>query len=237
MMRPRHLLPTLALAAAGVAAAGCGGSSHTGTTTTLGTTDHPLVATMPPTDEVQADKASGARQRASSHRTTATPRVNEAAAPAPGKQAGARSQAGTRSQTGPAPTGEPSYTGILKSQSKHPRTRFSPCNLVTQRQARSIFGALVQQPVEAPQGPSCIYRTQDGKGFVTLTVQSVPAKPLVHHLRRRHTVGVAGRTGYCGTLGQPMVYVPLHDGRLLTVSAPCATGRAFATHALSRLHD
>jgi hypothetical protein len=224
MIRPRHLLPALALSAVGLAAAACGGSSDTPGATTLGTSDHPLVATMPPADKVSADKASGSRQRAaSSHHVKATARVNEAAA----------APSGSTSET----SSSPSYTGILQHQSKHPRTRFSPCNLVTQREAQGIFGALAQEPVEAAQGPTCIYRTQTGKSFVTLAVQSMPFKPLMRQLRGRHTVGVSGRTGYCGSLGQPMVYVPLSRGRLLTVGASCSTGRAFATRAIAQLHD
>ena len=52
---------------------------------------------------------------------------------------------------------------LVEQQSNKPAKRFTPCNLVTAPQARAIVGAPIEQPFEAPQGPTCIYRSRDGE--------------------------------------------------------------------------
>jgi Protein of unknown function (DUF3558) len=121
------------------------------------------------------------------------------------------------------------------SAAHHPRAGGAPCNLVTAAQARAILGAPMRAPVVAAQGPTCIYRTRDGGGFVTLAVQARDFQTLRPHLRLARRVSVAGRAAWCGTYGQPMLYVPLARGRLLSVAARCAVGRRFALRAVRRL--
>jgi hypothetical protein len=129
----------------------------------------------------------------------------------------------------------PGYEALVNGQSRHPRTRFTPCNLVTPKQARAIVGAPMQAPIEAPQGPTCIYRSRDGRSFVTVAVQRLRFDAVKPRLRLPHRVAVAGRTAYCGTYGQPMLYVPLARGRVLSVAAPCAVARRFAVRAVRQL--
>jgi hypothetical protein len=147
---------------------------------------------------------------------TAAGRSNEAAA------SGAKAKA-------------PGYDALLDSQSSHPRRRFTPCNLVTERQARAILGAPLQDPVEAAQGPTCIYRSKDGRSFVTLAVQSVDFAKLRPRLRLPRRVTVGDRTAYCGTYGQPMLYLPLASGRVLSVAGRCDIARRFARRAVRQL--
>jgi hypothetical protein len=130
---------------------------------------------------------------------------------------------------------EPGYDALLKSQSTHPLSRFTPCNLVTQKQAAAIVGAPMQDPVEAAQGPTCIYRSRNGRSFVTLAVQALDFDKLKPHLRVPHRVTVGGRTAYCGTYGQPMLYVPLSGGRVLSVAGRCAIAKQFAGRAVRQL--
>jgi hypothetical protein len=129
----------------------------------------------------------------------------------------------------------PGYDALLDSQSSHPRSRFTPCNLVTQKQAQAILGAPLQDPIEAAQGPTCIYRSKNGRSFVTLAVQSLDFAKLKPRLRLRHRVTVGARTAYCGTYGQPMLYVPLSGGRVLSVAGRCEIARAFARRAVRQL--
>jgi hypothetical protein len=129
----------------------------------------------------------------------------------------------------------PSYGTLLEKQSRHPRSRFTPCNLVTEKQARAIVGAPMREPLEAAQGPTCIYRSRDGRSFVTLAVQSVDFARIKPRLRLPRRVTVGDRTAYCGTYGQPMLYVPLSRGRVLSVAAQCAIARRFAARAVRRL--
>jgi hypothetical protein len=148
-------------------------------------------------------------------------------------------------QPGPAEHREPSgaaadadktdYEKLLDQQSSKPASRFTPCNLVTRAQARTILGEAVQVPVEAPQGPTCIYRSRGGDRFVTLAVQAAELGTLAQHMQGRWQVTVGDRRGACGTYGQPMLYVDVADGRVLSVGAPCKIARQFAERAVREL--
>ena len=197
-MKKEHamrLLCLLALAAAGLILAACGGSKPA---PAPGSPEKPLVA-----------------EQTRLGATGSAARNNEGA--------GAGVQA------------KPGYESLVKKQSSHPRTRFTPCNLVTASQARAILGAAIQDPVEAPQGPTCIYRSRNGKSFVSVAVQQGNFDKLSKQLRLRHRVNVSSRTAYCGTYGQPMLYLRLSGGRVLSVAAQCAVAKQFATKAVRQL--
>ena len=130
---------------------------------------------------------------------------------------------------------EPGYQKLVERQSNKPASRFTPCNLVTRAQARAILGGPIQAPVEAPQGPTCIYRSQSGKTFITLAVQTLDFDRLKKQMRRPQSVAVSNRAGYCGTYGQPMLYVSLSGKRVLSVAAPCPVAKQFAARAVARL--
>ncbi|HEX6618014.1 MAG TPA: hypothetical protein VF024_00065 [Solirubrobacteraceae bacterium] len=154
-------------------------------------------------------------------------RLNEAAPAAKGAGAeGAK----------PKADAQPGYQKLVERQGSKPRSRFTPCNLVTKAQAGAIVGAPLQDPLEAPQGPTCIYRSQDGKRFVTLAVQSVPFSKLKRQMHKRQQVAVSDKTAFCGMLGQPILYLPLSGRRVLSVAAPCQVARKFAARAVLRLN-
>jgi hypothetical protein len=133
-----------------------------------------------------------------------------------------------------AKTKPPGYTELLARQSPKPRDRFTPCSLVTRQQARAIVGAPVLEPIEAPQGPTCIYRTRSGDHFVTLAVQPLGLARASRHIKDRQRLDVAGRTAYCGRRGAPVLYASLAPGRVLSVAAPCAIAKRFAARAIAR---
>ena len=110
-----------------------------------------------------------------------------------------------------------------------------PCKLVSRAEAQAILGRPIDNPVEAPLGPTCIYRPIGAKSFVTLTIESIDLAKALARVRNRTRVDVAGRTAYCGNYGQSMTFVQLTRGRVLTVTAPCAVGVRFAAKALPRL--
>ena len=149
-----------------------------------------------------------------------------------GGAGGGRSNEATASG---AKAAKPGYESLLDSQSSHPRSRFTPCNLVTQHQAQAILGAPLREPIEAAQGPTCIYRSKDGRSFVTLAVQTLDFARLKPRLKLHRRLTVGDRTAYCGTYGQPMLYVPLSRGRVLSVAARCAIAKAFARRAVRQL--
>jgi hypothetical protein len=112
----------------------------------------------------------------------------------------------------------------------------NPCTLVSRAQARAIVGRPIAAPVEAPLGPTCIYRPAGAKNFIILTVESIDFATIRAHIRNRTRFDVGGHTAYCGTYGQPTTFVPLAGGRrVLSITAPCAIGSRFAAKALSRL--
>ena len=164
---------------------------------------------------------------------------NPLAAQPPGSEAsGGGAVDGRANEAASAPEekqAEPGFQALVERQSSKPRDRFSPCALVSQPRARDILGAPVQQPVEAPQGPTCIYRTEDGEQFITLAVQSLDFRAQKRLMQNPKQVDVASRSAYCGTLGEPTLHVRLSDTRVLSVGAPCAVAKRFAAAAVKRL--
>jgi len=141
-----------------------------------------------------------------------------------------------RSNESSASSSQPlGYRKLLERQSSRPKTRFTPCNLVSRGQAKAILGVALQAPFEAPQGPTCIYRNKSGSTFVTVAVQPLDFDRLKKQMRRPHVVDVSRRSAYCGTSGGPMLYMPLSRRRVLSVAAPCPIAQQFATRAVARL--
>jgi hypothetical protein len=130
---------------------------------------------------------------------------------------------------------EPGYSTLLKRQDGKPQSRFTPCGLVTRAQAQAIVGEPVQLPFEAPQGPTCVYRTVKGHGLVTLAVQKVEFAKAKANLQQAAKVDLGSRSGVCGQYGQPTLYAPLSHGRVLTVAAPCGVAKRFAARAVRSL--
>lgn len=113
--------------------------------------------------------------------------------------------------------------------------QLNPCALVSSAQARAILGRPVGTPVEAPLGPTCIYRAVGAKSFITVAVEPNDLANVSGRLRDRRQLKVGGRAAYCGIYGQPTVFVALADGRVLAVTASCTVGVKFAADAMSRL--
>lgn len=139
------------------------------------------------------------------------------------------------SEAAPAAAAKPGYESLVESQASKPRSRFTPCNLVTKAQAQAIVGLPLREPLEAPRGPTCIYRSRDGKRLITLAVQPLDFSKLKRRIHRRQAVSVANRSAFCGTLGAPVLYVELPKRRVLSVAAGCAVGKQFAMAAVRRL--
>jgi hypothetical protein len=142
---------------------------------------------------------------------------------------------GRSNEASAATDGQPGYQKLVERQTSRPASRFTPCNLVSRAQASSILSGPVMAPVEAPQGPTCIYRSRSGKAFITLAVLKMDLGRLKRQMHKPHAVGVAHRSGFCGTYGQPMLYVGLPHNRVLSIAAPCRVAKQFATRAVARL--
>lgn len=227
MKHPQRLL-LVSLLLPAVALTACGGSSNGSAAQkpAPGTPGNPMVAkvtepSINPDGTQAAAPGKTTKGGGKSAGTSQAPaRLNEAQAPASGQS---------------AKIGEPAYQSLVDKQTKHPQTRFSPCNLVTADQAQAVLGARMQMPIEAPQGPTCIYRTQTGKSLVGVSVQTIDFNQVKPLMRQRHSISVASHSGVCGTYGQSMLYVPLSRGRVLSISAPCDIAKGFAVRALPHL--
>jgi hypothetical protein len=203
-----HILSPVAIVLAALALSACGDDG--GPKPAPGTEGNPLTATQP--GELSTPSASGGG-------------------------------AGTKKQHAEVPSGEPSkakptapgYKTLLDRQTAKPQHRFTPCNLVTEREAQAIVGKPMQVPVEAPQGPTCIYRPRTGDALIAVAVQATDFDALRPQIKRLRRVAVGDREAYCGRYGQPMLYMPLAAGRVLSVNAQCDVARGFALKALPHL--
>jgi hypothetical protein len=201
---------TLAVGLSALALSACGGDAKP--KAAPGAEANPLTATRPGELSTPPATGSGADEQNS----------------------GAKVPAGEPS-TRKATEAAPGYKALLDRQTAKPRQRFTPCNLVTGREAQSIVGEPMQVPVEAPQGPTCIYRPRTGKELIALAIQDASFAKIKRQIDDLRQVDVSDRTAYCGTYGQPVLYVPLGAGRLLSVNAECDIARGFAVKALSHL--
>jgi hypothetical protein len=201
---------TLAAGLCALALGACGGDAKP--QAAPGSEANPLTATRP--GEVSAPAASGSSAHAQGQ--------------------GSKVPAGEPS-TGAAKDQAPGYQALVDRQTAKPRHRFTPCNLVTGKEAQGIVGKAMQTPIEAPQGPTCIYRPRTGKELIALAIQDASFAKIKRQIDDLRQVDVSDRAAYCGTYGQPVLYVPLGAGRLLSVNAECDIARGFAVKALSHL--
>jgi hypothetical protein len=197
-----RLLCLSALVSTGAALAACGGNDQP--QAVAGSQQRPLVG------KIEAETQSG--------------RKNESTQKA--------ASAGKDTAATPEQQAAPGYAKLLQRQTKKPKSRFTPCNLVSPSQARAILGGEIQAPLEAPQGPTCIYRTKSGSSFVTVAVQSVKLSQLTRRMHGRRMVSVSERPAYCGVYGQPMLLAELPGDRVLTIGARCKVAKQFAARAV-----
>jgi hypothetical protein len=111
-----------------------------------------------------------------------------------------------------------------------------PCTLVSKATAQAVVGARILSRFEAPLGPTCIFKVAHGRE-ITIAVEPVSFSAAVHELGRRERVRVSGRPAVCGTRGMQTLFVSLHSGGVLNVTAPCRVAQRLAAKALARIHD
>jgi hypothetical protein len=147
----------------------------------------------------------------------------------------ARQQSEASAGSEQAATTKPGYAKLLQRQTSKPSARFTPCNLVTKAEAKAILRTAVEEPVEAPLGPTCIYRAKHGKASVTLAVTAQSFAHATGQVEQPAALHVAGRRAVCGRLGQSTLFVSVGRGQTLSVAAPCVTALRFATTAVRHL--
>jgi hypothetical protein len=230
-------LTIILLTLSAVSLAACGGDSGS-QKAAPGTPENPLQALpnpaptrVPPTDET-----GGASKSKAARKTDAA--ASQKSIVAAQKRTQARNEraraARAKAQAAKAAAGEPTGRGPRRQLAAAPSAT-RPCSLVTKAQARKIVGVPIVEPLEAPQGPTCIYRSKAGKQLVTLTVQTTDFARLKSQVRKLHAVSVADHSAVCGSYGRPMLYLPLAGGRVLSITGACEIASRFAAKAVPHL--
>jgi len=231
----RHARIILLVLVAGSLLAACGASDDDpkgppgSASNPLAALPNPSPTRAPPTAE-QLGEASA----------SATSRSGEAAEPGTTAPKSTRTQQGSVAQRPKSSVAGKPATAVSRPNSERkqkalPAGASRPCSLVSKSQARAIVGADIVEPLQAPQGPTCIYQTNSGKTYITLAVQSVSFAKLRRQIRGERAVSIANRTAYCGTYGKPMLFLPLAGGRVLSITASCGLAKQFAATAAPRL--
>lgn len=232
-MNSRRLivLPLLA----GSLLAACGGGEDDNAKGPPGSSSNPLVALpnptgtrTPPTADAANESARDSDDASVAPKPKSTRTQQGTVAAKPSSAAAAKTKAGS----GEAVTRRPQTE---RKQKALPGSASRPCSLVSKTQATAIVGTPILEPIEAPQGPTCIYQTKSGKPFITLAVQTVNFAKLRKQIRNTRSISVANRTAYCGTYGKPMLFLPVTGGRVLSITAPCSMAQRFAATAAPRL--
>jgi len=106
---------------------------------------------------------------------------------------------------------------------------------VSKAEAQAILGTNITDPIEAPQGPTCIYKTPDSATFLTLGIETANFNQMKAQIIALNPVTGLSRPAYCGSYGSAMLFVPLSATSLFYVKAPCTIATQFAAKALPRL--
>jgi hypothetical protein len=210
-----------ALFAVVLALAGCGGSSGPASDTQTQAAIKTPRASNADIGSAPAQRSSQKESVRSSHRRGAVghPQASAGAVVAAGKVQKAR----------------PSQTPEVNENPGQPKAA-NPCRLVSRSEAQSIVGRSIAASIEAPLGPTCVYQLGGSKGGqITLQVERLSYSQATHQLSKRTPVNVGDRKALCGSLGTEMLFVPLANGQVLHVTAPCAVAQRFAALALRRL--
>jgi hypothetical protein len=112
--------------------------------------------------------------------------------------------------------------------------QLNPCTLVTLSEAGGMAGSIAGL-VEAPQGPTCIYKRGNSNSWITLTVERTNFSEIEHNMTNGQPFSMGSHSAVCGQLGAEALFLSLGGGRVLNVAAPCTIAKQFASMALSRL--
>ncbi len=111
----------------------------------------------------------------------------------------------------------------------------NPCAYVSAGKAASILHTRSVTEREAPLGPTCIIKAAGAKRMVTIALGVYQVAKEVRQMKHVSRTTVAGHAGYCGTIGQSTLLVPLNKYLALSVSAPCSQAHALAAAAVRKI--
>jgi hypothetical protein len=180
------------------------------------------------TTHARASGATHARASGATH-ARASGATHARASGATHAQSSVRTAVQTVRAAGQAPAttaGEPTGGGA---------PQLNPCTLVTASEAGGMTGGPIAGLVEAPQGPTCIYKSGNSKPQITLTVEPMSFSAVTHQLTNTAPFTMGTHSAVCGQLGTQMLFLSLAGGQVLNVTAPCSIAKQFASKALTRL--
>lgn len=126
--------------------------------------------------------------------------------------------------------------GATSATTSSAGSQLNPCTLLTVSQAEAITGRTIATPVEAPQGPTCIYKLTGSKSWITLSLETRKDFAKLRGLMRNgQSVNEGSDSGACGQLGSDNLFLPLTGGGVLHVTASCAIAKQIAAAAVHRL--
>jgi hypothetical protein len=243
-------LAGLTLAASALAGCGSSAPSHSATVVSAAS------ATRASAANATTARATPAPSNADVGSASAQIKAGKAASKADGASVAASGTAGASSGSGPAASSHAASSHAADRVSRghgvqHARSTPSssnddpsnagvrpidPCRLVTAPEARSITAGGITGITEAPLGPTCIYHSTKAKSpSITMTVEVMKLAQVTQKLNGKAQFTIKSHPAYCGKLGSEMLFVPLTNGQVLNVVAPCSVARQFATVALGRL--
>jgi hypothetical protein len=115
-------------------------------------------------------------------------------------------------------------------------SQLDPCTVLTLSEVQTMIGGTITSPVEAPQGPTCIYKSTGAKAWITLSVERrTDYAKVAGWMKHGQKLTVGTHSGDCGQLGNDNLFLPLGNGRVVHVTAPCAIAKEIAATVVSRL--
>jgi hypothetical protein len=112
----------------------------------------------------------------------------------------------------------------------------NPCTLVSRAQAQTATGVALRAGIEAPLGPTCIFRPSSAGAEITLALeQGVKLGQASQALHTPRRLTIQGRAAFCAEGHQQTLVMSVRPGQVLTVTAPCKAAARLASIVVGRL--
>jgi hypothetical protein len=111
----------------------------------------------------------------------------------------------------------------------------NPCTLVSHAQAQTATGTALHEGIEAPLGPTCIFRPRGDGAEITLALELAKLGQASQALHAPRRFTIEGRAAFCAQGPQHTLVMSVRPGQVLTVTAPCKAAVRLASIVVGRL--
>jgi hypothetical protein len=111
----------------------------------------------------------------------------------------------------------------------------NPCTLVSHAQAQTATGTALHEGIEAPLGPTCIFRPRGAGAEITLALELAKLGQASQALHAPRRFTIEGRAAFCAQGPQHTLVLSVRPGQVLTVTAPCKAAVRLASIVVGRL--